>query len=188
MSAVTTVLTTTDDVPELADVLARRAAQGLDTYDEWWEGVYRIVGAPSPEHGRPILQLGAFLLRLADAVGLFVAGPINVGQDKEDAKVPDIGVYRPDTPRTSTAYLSTAELVVEILSPRERPGEKLDFYAAWNVREYLEIDLPHQTLRLLARRGTQWEPVEASNVVPFRITGDTLTGAQDSYRIAWPTP
>jgi hypothetical protein len=37
----TLVLASTDQVPELADVIARRRELGLDTYDEWWEGTYR---------------------------------------------------------------------------------------------------------------------------------------------------
>ncbi len=42
----TTVLATTDELPELEAALARRHESGLDTYDEWWEGVYRTVTGP----------------------------------------------------------------------------------------------------------------------------------------------
>ena len=43
--------------------------------------------------------------------------------------MPDLGIFRRDTSRTSPAFLETAELVVEVLSPGERAGEKLPFYA-----------------------------------------------------------
>ncbi len=42
------VQTSTDDAPELLARIEHRRANGLDRYDEWWEGVYRIVTGPSP--------------------------------------------------------------------------------------------------------------------------------------------
>jgi Uma2 family endonuclease len=168
------VQTSTDEVPELLDLIEHRRASGLDTFDEWWQGMYRIVAVPPPEHGELVVSLGALLLQRARARALTVAAPVNIGIDKSDARVPDIAVFRADTERTSPAFLRTAELVVEILSPGERAGEKLPFYAEWGVREYLEIDLPHGTVRLLADRDGTWEPVDASAVVELTI--DEVTG------------
>lgn len=159
------VQTSTDDAPELLDLIERRRAQGLDRHDEWWEGVYRIVTGPSLEHGRLVLRLGALLDRLAAERGLVAAAPVNIGTDKVDARVPDIAVVRSDTPRTSPAFLSTAELVVEILSPGERSGAKLPFYAQSNVGEYLEIDQDDGSVTMLAHRDGEWVPIERSEVV-----------------------
>lgn len=159
----------TDQIPELLDVIEQRHAHGLDTYDEWWQGVYRIVTGPSPEHGELIVKLGAVLDRLASDRDLRVAAPVNIGIDKWNARVPDMAVYRPDTDRTSPAFLSTAELVVEMLSPGEVAGEKLPFYAEWHLREYLEIDLADRTVRLLANRDGAWEPTEASEVIDLTV-------------------
>ena len=53
------VQTSTDDAPELLARIEHRRANGLDRYDEWWEGVYRIVTGPSPEHGEFVVDLGA---------------------------------------------------------------------------------------------------------------------------------
>ncbi|MEO6651380.1 MAG: Uma2 family endonuclease [Ilumatobacteraceae bacterium] len=164
------VQTSTDEAPELLDLIEHRRANGLDTYDEWWDGVYRIVTGPSPEHGTLILDLGMLLMRRARDRGMLAAAPVNVGVDKYDAKVPDIGIFLPDTDRHSPAFLVTAAMVVEILSPSERAGEKLPFYARVGVREYLEVHLAAGTCRLLENRDGSWEPVEHSSVIDLRVT------------------
>jgi len=163
------VQSSTEELPGLEELIERRRALGLDTFDEWWEGVYRVVGGPSPEHGTLVVRLGALLLERCDPLGLWVSAPMNVGVDKWDAKVPDIAVIHHDAERTSPAYMATAELVVEIMSPREIRGEKLGFYAAWNVKEYLEVDLPNGTARLLANRDGAWEPLDASEVIELTV-------------------
>lgn len=85
--------------------LTRRKELGLDTYDEVWQGVYRVVSGPSPGHGTMVLEVGAlvlevgaFLRSLAGPAGLRVAAPANIGRDGGDFRVPDIVVYKPDTP------------------------------------------------------------------------------------------
>jgi Uma2 family endonuclease len=164
------VRATTDQVPALAEEIGRREATGENTYDEWWNGVYRIVTGPSPEHSRLVGKL--FVLLLVEAVGLHVAAPVNIGINREDCRVPDLGVYRPDTPRTSPAFLETAVMVVEVLSPGEVPGEKLAFYGAWGVQEYLEIDQGQRTARLLVVADQQWEVAGASRALQLDVVDD----------------
>jgi Uma2 family endonuclease len=165
--AMTTVLATTEDLPELADALARRQKLGLDLYDEVWDGVYRVVPVPAPKHGKVVTRLGAYLLPLADAAGLEISTPANIGRDRVDYRVPDLAVYKPDTPLTSPAFLASAELVVEVLSPRENAGVKLDFYAQWGVREYLEIG---DGARLMRLTDGVWTEVERSEVLGFDVS------------------
>jgi Uma2 family endonuclease len=163
------VQASTDEAPELLARIEHRRANGLDTYDEWWQGVYRIVTGPSPEHGEFVAVLSATLVPRVRARGLGVATPVNVGEDKYDAKVPDLGIFDRNTPRTSPAFLDTAELVVEVLSPGERAGEKLPFYASRNVKEYLEVDLRRRSVRLLANVEGQWREVGASGVIDLSV-------------------
>jgi len=169
---VTVVLTPIDAVAGLAEALDARRAAGLDRYDEWWEGVYRIVTGPSPEHGELAAWLGGVLRPAARSKGMKVAAPVNIGVDKADCRVPDIGVYLPDTPRTSPAFLATAVLVVELLSPGEVPRAKLDFYGG--VEEVLEVDVATGQARLLFR------PDEAGAAEPWseRSESRTLPGLQ----------
>jgi Uma2 family endonuclease len=163
------VRATTEQVPALAEEIGRRQATGEDTYDEWWNGEYRIVTGPTPEHGRLVNKLVILLDPLAEAVGLHTAAPVNIGINREDCRVPDLGVYRPDTPRTSRAFLETAVLVVEVLSPGETPGEKLPFYAAWGIQEYLEIDQERRTVVLLVRVADTWEHSGLSPALGFDV-------------------
>jgi Uma2 family endonuclease len=169
------VRATTEQVPALAEEIARREATGQDTYDEWWDGEYRIVTGPSPEHGELLNELIVLLHPLVKAAGLKYAAPVNIGVNREDCRVPDLGVYRPDTPRTSQAFLQTAVLVVEVLSPGEVPGAKLDFYRHWGVEEYLEIDQERRTATLLVSTERphplppKWEHAGASPALGFDV-------------------
>ena len=84
------VQTSTDDAPELLARIEQRRANGLDRFDEWWEGVYRIVTGPSREHQRLLKALMILIdTRVTDPL-LEVLPGINIGIDKQDARVPDI--------------------------------------------------------------------------------------------------
>lgn len=163
----------------LAEAIEARHAAGLDRYDEWWEGVYRIVTGPSPEQGRLAAWLARALWAPAEAAGLHVAAPINIGTDKADCRVPDIGVYRPDTERTSPTFLATAALVVELLSPAEVPGAKLGFYLSHGIEEVLDVDVVTGHARLLIRPDTTSDPADpwaeapASQVIPALLIVDS---------------
>ena len=127
--------------------------------------MYRVVTGPSPEHGEFVAALNAALLPKVRDRGLELSTPLNVSVDQYDAKVPDLGIFRRDTPRSSPAFVDTAELVVEVLSPRERAGEKVPFYASRNVQEYLEVDIRARTVRLLANRDGEWVLIDRSGVL-----------------------
>jgi len=175
---VTVVLTPIDAVAGLAEAIEARHEAGLDRYDEWWEGVYRIVTVPSPEHGRLAAWLARALWAPSAAAGLHVAAPINIGTDKYDCRVPDSGVYHPDTPRTSPAFLATAVMTVELLSHGEVPGAKLAFYRAHGVEEMLEVDVATGAARLLLRPDSTtdpaapWPEASASQVIPGLVIVD----------------
>jgi hypothetical protein len=175
---VTVVLTPIDAVAGLAEAIEARHEAGLDRYDEWWEGVYRIVTGLSPEHGRLAAWLGRALWAPSAAAGLHVAAPVNIGTDRADCRVPDIGVYRPDTSRTSPAFLATAVMAVELLSPGEVPGAKLAFYRAHGVEEVLEVDVATLRARLLLRPDSTTEPAapwaeaSASQAIPGLVIVD----------------
>lgn len=187
----TTVLASTDAVPELVDVLDRRRAQGLDTYDEWWEGVYRIVTGPTPEHGR---------------IGLVVAAPVNVGLDKDGrARSGHRGVPRVDRAgrplRSSGPPSSWSRLAPPPGHPGTRTGARRFCPATsgparsssstprWGAKEYLEVDSRTRTVRLLRHDVEQdkWEMATKSAVLPFRLNDDELIADDGGqYRIDWP--
>ena len=166
-------------VPDVGRLIDERRRLGLDLFDEWHEGVYVIVAGPSPEHGAVAAELITVLGPLARARGLRIATPTNIGTDEDDSRVPDLTMYRPDTPRTSPAFLATAELAVEVLSPRERPQAKLGFYAAHGVREYVEVDPDARTVRLWRNVDGSWHESARSEVLDLDL-------ADVESQIAWP--
>ena len=163
------VQTSTDDAPELLARIEHRRANGLDRYDEWWEGVYRIVTGPSRDHQRLLMAIANLIQTRLTGDVLEVLPGINIGLDKDDMRVPDIAVLPIDTPLTSPGFESTADLIVEILSPGERAGEKLPFYARWGVSEYLEVDLNRRTARWLQYAEGEWLPIDRSSVIDLSV-------------------
>ncbi len=86
-----------------------------------------MIPAPSFEHARVTQQLAVLLDGPAQAAGLVPAmGEFNLGDSEHDFRVPDGGVHRPGA---SGVWLSTAALVVEIVSPGDETSQKLPFYA-----------------------------------------------------------
>lgn len=166
----------------LGDWLAQRHEAGQDTYDEWWDGEYRVVTGPSPEHGRLLDALAELMGPLVRQAGLYSAAPANIGTDKQDCRVPDRAIFEPDTPRTSAAFLATARLVVEVLSPGETPRAKLDFYRDHQIEEYLEIDLERHEVMLLSCLGERWERVYVSAVLPLVVDLTQISDANDPER------
>jgi hypothetical protein len=98
----------------LDELLERRRRAGLDRLDEMWEGVLRMVLAPSFEHAHITQQLAVALDGPARAAGLLpTMGEFNLGESERDFRVPDGGLHRPGAGGT---WLPTAALVVEIVA------------------------------------------------------------------------
>jgi hypothetical protein len=101
--------------PELEALLERRRRAGVDRLDEVWQGVRHMVPGPSSEHARISQQLAEILGPPARAAGLLPAmGEFNLGESEYDFRVPDGGLLHPGA---AGVWLSTAAVVVEILSP-----------------------------------------------------------------------
>jgi Uma2 family endonuclease len=147
--------------PEVAALLEKRRAAGLDRFDEVWEGVYRMMPAPGAAHRRIDRQLAELLRPLADAAGLISDGEFNLGR-VDDYRIPNRGLYPPEDERD---WQETASLVVEIMSPGDETREKLPFYAARQVNEVLIVDPERRTVEWLALAGAGYEPAERSDVI-----------------------
>lgn len=151
---------TTDQWGDLDRFLTVRSETGQNRYDEWWDGEYRVVTGPTPEHGELVVALSELLGPVVRAARLKMAAPVNIGVDKWNCRVPDLGVYARDTPRSSPAFLLEALLVIEVLSPGERSRAKVEFYAEHGVKDYLEINL-NDGMASLLRLPEADEAVEA---------------------------
>lgn len=130
-------------------LLEERRRMGGDRWDEVWEGVLHMVPAPSERHQHFGGQLFVVLDRLARARELKAAYELGMYRADDDYRQPDLAVYRHD--QTSGRGLeAAAELLVEIMSPRDESRAKLPWYAARAVREVLLIDRDSLAVELYA--------------------------------------
>ena len=149
--------------PELEALLERRRQAGADRLDEVWQGVRHIVPGPSFEHARISQQLAELLGPPARAGGLLAAiSEFNLGESEHDFRVPDGGLHRPGA---AGVWLSTAALVVEILSPDDETWQKLPFYAAHDVDELLIVDPTERTVTWLGLREREYQPIQRSGLI-----------------------
>ncbi len=162
---------------EFEALLERRHRLGQDLLDEVWKGVYHMNPAPHSRHSAIQQQLAVLLDPLARDAGLDPRVAIfNLGEEG-DYRVPDGGLLRPGA---DAVYLSTAALVVEIVSPDDETWDKLGFYAARGVDELLIVDPQERRVHWLARQpGGDYQPIERSALL-------TLGPAQLAGLIDWP--
>jgi Uma2 family endonuclease len=136
-----------------------------------------LVPAPEIGHGRIAQQLAVILDGLARPVGLeAVMAEFNLGDSVHDFRVPDGGLLDPSA---RGVWLSTAALVVEILSPDDEAWEKLPFYAAHGVNEILIVDPGEKRVHWLALTDGHYQAVEYSGLIE-------LGPAELVERIDWP--
>lgn len=123
------------DIPE--SLLAERRRLGHDRKDECWDGVIHMVPPPSGAHDRLVNDLGSVLERIGARHGLlkWTAG---LFASATDYRVPDLALARAD--QSSQRGLEGAELVVEVLSPRDDSRQKFGFYTLVGVREIWLIE------------------------------------------------
>ncbi len=143
---------------------------GADRHDEVWDGVLHMAPASSNAHGDLEWQLACVIRPLADAAGLKATGEVNIGEGKQNYRVPDGALRRPGA---SGMWHPTAALVIEIASPGDESWKKLPFYAAHGVDEVLIVDPAERTVTWLALRAGEYHPVERSCLVELGAAGLT---------------
>jgi hypothetical protein len=163
--------------PELEALLERRRRAGADRLDEVWQGVHHVVPGASLEHARVATQLALLLDAPARAGGLLLAmHEFNLGKSEHDFRVPDGGLHRPGA---GGVWLSTAALVVEIVSPGDESWQKLPFYAAHDVDEVLIVDPIQRTVAWLGLRDGEYPPMQRSGLIE-------LGPVELAEQIVWP--
>ena len=136
-------------------LIRRRRAWGADKYDEVWNGVYIMNAMPNIEHQNLVGRLTYILQYLIVDPGLGMVQPgCNVTDRaekwRENYRVPDVAVFLNATKAINkkSHWLGGPDLAVEIVSPRDRSREKLDFYAKVGTRELLLVDRDPWSLEL----------------------------------------
>ncbi len=161
--------------PELEALIARRRALGHDRHDEVWDGEYHMAPAAHGRHAEMETQFAVVLHGLARPLGLWVAGPVNIGGE-DNFRVPDLTVHRA---RPDRVWFPTAAMVLEIVSPDDESWLKFDHYAAHDVGQVLIDDPQTRTLALFVLAGGSYEPAEVSGLL-----GVTVAALHDA--IDWP--
>jgi Uma2 family endonuclease len=161
---------------ELEALIARRHALGQDTFDEVWNGEYHIAPAAHHWHGIVVGELAAVLRQLAMPRGLVVGVAFNLGPDKDNFRVPDLGVHRSVE---DDVWVPTAAMVVEVVSPDDESWLKFDHYAAHGVDEVLIADPHDRTLHLFSLTGGRYESTDRSPLLDVSV-------AELREAITWP--
>ena len=134
--------------PEISErLIAERKVRGLDRFDEVWEGVYFMPPMANNEHQGLATRMGGvlqFVVRWPDEGTVYVG--VNVS-DREagwehNYRVPDVAVFLVgnNARDCGTHWCGGPDWGSEILSPKDRSRDKLEFYALIGVRELLLID------------------------------------------------
>jgi Uma2 family endonuclease len=113
---------------------------------------------------------------LARRAGLVVTGPFNLGTPN-DYRVPDRGLHHA-LPREM--WVSTAAMVVEVLSPGVETWAKLAFYAAHQVDEVLVVDGKRERLTWLGRRHDDYAEMTTSALLDVPV-------ADVAALVTWPS-
>lgn len=157
---------------------AERKRLGIDRWDEVWEGVYVVPTLPNDEHQEIQLALGSLLFEVVQTGGLGkVRAGVNVTDrhpDWEDNfRGPDLVAYLNSSKAVNygTHWLGGPDFLVEIISPREDPTAKFDFYASVKSREVLLVLRDPWAVELHQLRGKKLVRAGRSEVA----TGTVLT-------------
>jgi Uma2 family endonuclease len=163
-----------DIPPTLVSLIAERQRLGLDSHDEVWNGEYHMAPAASFKHSRSNGLLFRLLDDAAGSLGLTASMEFNLG-DKEDFRVPDLGVHRglPDG-----VWHQTAAIVVEVRSPDDESYDKFSFYFARDVEEILIADLATETVHWFARTDSSFVEQSQSSIFP-------LTTSEVAIQLGW---
>lgn len=144
-------------------LLHERRRTGCDRLDEVWAGVPHLVPPPSISHQDFEYALEQALRAIAARRGLRALHNIGLavpGTGWTDYRVPDLCVAHP-AELSEHALEGRAELVVEILSPRDESRDKLPFYASRGVREVWLIEPATREVEVFALRSRSYERVLA---------------------------
>jgi len=163
---------------EIQALIERRKRLGQDRRDEMWKGVLHMSPSPSRRHSELVARLLVLIDPLARAAGLTPSADFNLGDSKDDFRVPDGGLHRPGGP---DMWLPTAALAVEIVSPGDESWEKLPFYAAHHVQELLIVDPATRKIDWLGldEQTGEYRAMERSGLIDL--------GVSDlARRIDWP--
>lgn len=138
--------------------LEERRRLGHDRFDEVWDGVLHVVPSPSTEHQRFESALERALYPIVTGLGLEIFHNLDLlDPTKGDAnyRQPDIAVVSPRDVK-ERGINGHAELVIEILSPKDESYDKLPFYEMCNIPECWIVHPVTRAFEVFVLRGGRY--------------------------------
>ena len=174
-------------------LVRRRRAWGADRYDEVWDGIYIVNSPPNNQHQDLVGRLASICQYLIFDSGLGRVHPgCNVTDRptkwKQNYRIPDVAVFLNETKALDKGshWLGGPDLAFEIVSPRDKSREKLEFYAKVGTRELLILDrdpwslelyrLSEGTLALVGRSTLDQPDLLKTEVAP--LTWQIISGEE----------
>jgi Uma2 family endonuclease len=132
-----------------------RKTRQLDRWDEVWDGVLVVPAVPNNEHQRLVQRLSIPFSAIVDWDGGEQVQPGANVSDREKGwtknyRIPDVLVFLigNSAKDCGTHWCGGPDLAVEIVSPGDKPKQKLTFYAKVKTRELLIVDRDPWSLEL----------------------------------------
>jgi Uma2 family endonuclease len=150
-------------------MIEERRKLGLDRFDEVWEGQYRMSPQPNNKHYRLADALFRVISEVYEGTAAIVQTGGNVSDRREgwtkNFRGPDLLVVLPGSKAIDCGdyFFGGPDFVVEVISPGERPLDKLPFYAKVGTREVLHLDRETKALSLFRLSDGQMQLVGESN-------------------------
>src|SRR5262245_15312834 len=175
------------DPAEEKRLKAERALTGADRFDEVWEGVYVMSPLANNEHQILAAELRDIIRQFVpwpDGGSVFVGCNVSDREKgwKKNYRCPDVAAFLKGNPAKDcdTHWFGGPDVAVEVVSPKDRSREKLDFYARVGVRELLIVDrkpwrlelyrLAEGQLQLVGACTPKQPAVLTSEVLPLTFT------------------
>lgn len=128
-------------------LIAECPKNGLDRFDEVWDGTYIVSPLADNQNQRLVMAISGALMMAWDMKGLGQTHPgANVSDRDSDwtqnYRVPDVLCFKKDCTAVDQEphWLGGPEFIIEIASKGDQALEKLVFYARVGTREVLVVE------------------------------------------------
>jgi len=166
--------------------LERRRREGNDVWDEVWEGVLHVVPTPTNVHQCFEFELARLLREVARAHDLVICPQLSVCLGETNYRIPDITVLKPED--VNEIGCTRAELVIEVLSPRDESRKKLPFYAERGISEAWLVDPVTRAIEVYVLRGDVYYtalPARSGLIEAPRLALELSVVDGPKLRVAW---
>lgn len=165
-------------------LIVERQSQGLDRYDEVWNGVYVMAPMANDEHQQLVSRFNSIMEDVIGWPGLGEVRPgVNISDQEDDwrqnYRIPDVAVFLRGCTAVNrdTHWFGGPDWLTEIISADEQFEEKMEFHAKLGVREVLLVfrdpwavelyRLQQKKLVLVGRSDLKQPDKLQSNVLPL---------------------